>query len=105
MTKLLASLLAPSLALGLALGPALGCGAKQPAPAPAPPTAPAPEPGGPEPTLSADDCTRQGGEVRGDIGDGKIACAEGERRLGRVPLGIEGSICCVPAGATADSPR
>lgn len=48
-------------------------------------------------TLSPEQCTQQGGEVRGDIGDGRIACAEGERELGRVPLGIEGSICCAPA--------
>jgi hypothetical protein len=45
------------------------------------------------------DCTAQGGEVRGDIGDGKIACAAGERELGRVNQGIEGAICCAPAAA------
>lgn len=78
----------------------IGCGGSKPAPAPAP--APAPQPTtAPEPTpvsmLTPDQCTQQGGEVRGDIGDGKIACADGERELGRVPLGIEGSICCAPA--------
>jgi hypothetical protein len=47
--------------------------------------------------LTPEQCTEQGGELRGDIGDGKVACAEGERELGRVRLGIEGSVCCAPA--------
>jgi len=71
----------------------IGCGSSKPAPGPRP---------GPEPvatTLTAEQCTQRGGEVRGDIGDGKIACARGERELGRVPLGIEGSICCAPAAS------
>jgi hypothetical protein len=68
----------------------IGCGGSSSKPAPGP---------GPAPVamLTPEQCTRQGGEVRGDIGDGKIACAQGERELGRVPLGIEGSICCAPA--------
>lgn len=72
----------------------IGCGSSTPAPGPA--LAPGP---GPTPvvTLTPEQCTQQGGEIRGDIGDGKIACAQGERELGRVPLGIEGSICCAPA--------
>ena len=73
----------------------IGCGSSKPAPGPRP--APGPDPT-PVATLSAEQCTQQGGEVRGDIGDGKIACAQGERELGRVPLGVEGSICCAPAG-------
>lgn len=72
----------------------VGCGSSKPAPIPGP----APGPGlAPVATLTPEQCTQQGGEVRGDIGDGKIACAQGERELGRVPLGIEGSICCAPA--------
>lgn len=74
----------------------LACGSKPPSPeasAPPPTTEPAPTPAG---TLSPEACTAQGGEVRGDIGDGKIACGAGERELGRVMLGIEGSICCAP---------
>jgi hypothetical protein len=39
-------------------------------------------------------CTEQGGQVRGDIGDGQIKCAEDEETLGRVNQGIEGAICC-----------
>ena len=74
----------------------IACGSSKPAPAPAPGPAPGPEPTQVA-TLSPEQCTAQGGEVRGDIGDGKIACAPGERELGRVPLGIEGSICCAPA--------
>ena len=47
--------------------------------------------------MTPDQCTTDGGQVRGDIGDGKIACADGERELGRVAQGIEGAICCAPA--------
>jgi hypothetical protein len=50
--------------------------------------------------MEPDQCTAQGGQVRGDIGDGKIACAEGERELGRVRQGIEGAICCAAAATT-----
>jgi hypothetical protein len=72
----------------------IGCGGSKPAPSP---QASAPTPAGPPvATLTPEQCTQQGGEVRGDIGDGKIACAVGERELGRVPVGIEGSICCAP---------
>lgn len=71
-------------------------GAKQPAGEPAEPSPPAAEAG----VMTSDDCTGQGGQVRGDIGDGKVACAEGERELGRVKLGIEGAICCAPASTT-----
>jgi hypothetical protein len=76
----------------------IACGSSKPAPTPAPAPAPglAPE-SPPVAMLTPDQCTQQGGEVRGDIGDGKIACNDGERELGRVPLGIEGSICCAPA--------
>lgn len=72
----------------------IGCGSSKPAPTPGPAPTQDPAPVG---MLTPEQCTQQGGEVRGDIGDGKIACAEGERQLGRVPLGIEGSICCAPA--------
>ena len=72
----------------------IGCGSSKPAPAPGRTPAPGPTPVA---TLTPEQCTKRGGEIRGDIGDGKIACAEGERELGRVPLGIEGSICCAPA--------
>ncbi len=39
-------------------------------------------------------CECIGGYVKGDIGDGKVACAEGERELERVQQGIEGAVCC-----------
>lgn len=67
----------------------LGCGgAKSPAPpAPAPTTAPT--------AMSPDECTAKGGYVKGDIGDGKVACTDGETDLGRVNQGIEGAVCCV----------
>lgn len=47
--------------------------------------------------MTPEACTGQGGEVRGDIGDGKVACAAGETTLGRVNQGIEGAVCCKPA--------
>lgn len=76
----------------LALLFAIGCGGSSSKPAPMRPD--------PDPVamLTPEQCTAQGGEVRGDIGDGQIRCAAGVRQLGRVPLGIEGSICCAPAG-------
>lgn len=61
---------------------------------PTEPTEPT-EPEAVEP-LTPEQCTARGGQVRGDIGDGTIACAEGERELGRVRLGIEGGVCCAP---------
>ena len=62
------------------------------------PMRPAPEP---QPTpvaaaLTPEQCTLQGGELRGDIGNGQIGCGPGEYELGRVSLGIEGSLCCTP---------
>ena len=66
-------------------------GAKSPAPSEA---APPITETAPTEALAPEACTAQGGEVRGDIGDGKIACAEGEQELGRVAQGIEGAICC-----------
>ena len=73
-------------------------GSKQPVtPAPDPVTTTPPadpnQTGNAEP-LTAEQCTAKGGEVRGDIGDGKIACAEGEKELGKVATGVEGGICC-----------
>lgn len=56
---------------------------------------PASEPATPA-MLTPEECSAQGGQVRGDIGDGKIACAPGERDLGRVKTGIEGGVCCAP---------
>ena len=59
----------------------------------------------PAPTASAispEECVQQGGQVRGDIGDGQVACQPGERDLGRVNQGIEGAVCCAapPLGPT-----
>jgi hypothetical protein len=67
-------------------------------PAPSTPEPAPPEPATPAEPMTPEECTAAGGQVRGDIGDGKIACAEGERELGRVRLGIEGGVCCA-AGA------
>src|SRR5262245_7106365 len=86
-----------SLVVVCALALGFGCGSKEPEPAK--PMPPPTQQGSPEPvaTLTAEQCTQQGGEVRGDIGDGKIACGAGERELGKVPVGTEGSICCAPS--------
>lgn len=79
---------------------ACGNGKQPPASEPqtAPPT-PAPPPTDEPQLMTPDECTAKGGQVRGDIGDGKIACAEGEQNLGRVQQGIEGAICCAPPAA------
>jgi hypothetical protein len=94
--------------IAIALTAVLACGGKkQPAPS-EPSNTSSTEPangsasqGGGEPmTMSPADCTAKGGQVKGDIGDGKVACAAGELNLGRVRQGIEGAICCGPATAT-----
>ncbi|MDQ3368838.1 MAG: hypothetical protein M3680_25725 [Myxococcota bacterium] len=82
---------------------AAACGGnKSSTPATTPATAEALPPG-PESraAMTPEECTLQGGEVRGDIGDGKIACAPQERELGRVMTGIEGGVCCASAVAPA----
>ena len=67
----------------------------EPAPAPAPaPTPTEPAPSGTADPMTPEQCTAQGGAVKGDIGDGKIACAEGEKELGKVKTGVEGGVCC-----------
>ncbi len=74
------------------------CGTSKQAEPTAAPTSPqpSPPPGSPSATLTPEECTQKAGQVRGDIGDGKVACAAGERELGRVKTGIEGGVCCAP---------
>lgn len=80
---------------------AAACGGSKQAPSEAtPPPSSAPTDQSSVTPMTPDECTTQGGQVRGDIGDGKIACADGERELGRVNQGIEGAICCAPAATT-----
>lgn len=74
------------LVVGVVLAVAACGGAKQPAPTAPPPTSGAP--------MSPEECVAKGGQVKGDIGDGKVACAETETHLGRVAQGIEGAVCC-----------
>jgi hypothetical protein len=52
--------------------------------------------------LSGEACELAGGLVRGDIGDGKVACASGENEIGRVRTGIEGGVCCERIVLTPD---
>jgi hypothetical protein len=78
------------LALSFALLATACGGSKQPAPA-EPAAQPAPTG---STAMAPEECTAKGGQVKGDIGDGKVACAEGERDLGRVNQGIEGAVCC-----------
>ncbi|QQR92174.1 MAG: hypothetical protein IPJ89_03365 [Candidatus Iainarchaeum archaeon] len=48
----------------------------------------------PAPTeMTADACTQAGGTIYGNPGGG-ISCPAGQREIGLIPLGIEGSICC-----------
>ena len=71
---------------------AAACGGKTQAPAHHPGTS-AP-PAEPAAAMTPEECTAKGGQVKGDIGDGKVACNEGDRDLGRVNQGIEGAVCC-----------
>ena len=78
------------------LGALAGC-AKQGQPA----TAPAPQAAttacGEDAPASPAHCACLGGYVRGDIGDGQVACPQGETELERVQQGIEGAVCCKSA--------
>lgn len=72
--------------------PSTTASASAEAPVDAPPTTERPE-------MTSEDCTAKGGQVVGDIGDGAIhrpeyRCASGSPPIGRIPLGIEGSVCC-----------
>lgn len=85
------------------------CGGSKPAPAPTT-TEPAPTTTGHEQgthaPMTAQECTDQGGEVVGDIGDGAIhqpdyKCAKsGQPPIGHIaaepgkPAAIEGAVCC-----------
>lgn len=94
-----------TLALALALVAAACSGGSSTTPDPQPVSEPAPtEPAPTDPAAPADpaalmtpeDCTAKGGTVKGDIGDGKVACDAGQRELGKVKTGIEGGVCCAP---------
>ena len=65
-----------------------------------PSAAPSGEPGAGG-TMSKEDCEQKGGHTVGDIGDGSVKCGEGEESAGRVQLGMEGALCCVPSGGAA----
>jgi hypothetical protein len=78
-----------------------GCGGSRSSDGETPRTETAPEavpPGPSSEPITREACEAQGGRIAGDIGDGKVKCNEGEKEVGRVQLGIEGSLCCVPAG-------
>lgn len=55
----------------------------------------------PPAAMTPDECTAKGGHVKGDIGDGKVACDPSEQDLGRVNQGIEGAVCCTASGSAA----
>lgn len=81
------------------------CGGSKTPPAEPTPTPTQPDTQPPAPaTMSPDECTSKGGHVKGDIGDGKVACDAGEKELGRVSQGIEGAICCIAGGDPAAPP-
>ena len=50
-------------------------------------------------------CECLGGYVKGDIGDGKVACGPGEVELERTNQGIEGAVCCQAARDSAPAPH
>ncbi|MBL8740654.1 MAG: hypothetical protein JNK04_06165 [Myxococcales bacterium] len=64
------------------------------------PDASATPPHGARREISQEDCTAKGGSVVGDIGDGathrpEFRCPSGSPPIGNVPLGVEGSVCCL----------
>jgi hypothetical protein len=74
-----------------------GGAASAPVATDAPPVADRPE-------LTTEACEAKGGKVVGDIGDGAVhrpdyKCESGLAPIGRVALGVEGSVCCTGAGA------
>lgn len=55
--------------------------------------------GADRPEMTTADCEAKGGKVVGDIGDGAVhkpdyKCESGAAPIGRIALGIEGSVCC-----------
>jgi hypothetical protein len=50
--------------------------------------------------MTQEDCTAKGGTLVGDIGNGAthrpdFRCPSGSPPIGNVPLGVEGSVCCL----------
>jgi hypothetical protein len=81
-----------------------GSSAASPDPVEPEPVESEPEPGD---GLTAEACEAQGGTLVGDIGDGATqrpdyVCPSGQPPIGRVALGIEGSVCCPGDSAPAD---
>jgi hypothetical protein len=64
-----------------------------------PPTEPEPTgtPVAPAPS-TGEECEAAGYTVVGDIGDGQVRCPEGMEEVSRIQHGIEGGVCCKPAG-------
>lgn len=54
------------------------------------------------PPSSPAHCECLGGYVKGDIGDGKVACTDGDTELERTQQGIEGAVCCKKAAAAPE---
>jgi predicted small lipoprotein YifL len=79
-----------------------GCGSPSPSEPPPDQTAGEEDETSERASMTAEECTAQGGDVVGDIGDGAVhrpdyLCPSGEPPIGTVPLGIEGSVCCPSA--------
>lgn len=47
---------------------------------------------------NAEQCECLGYTVVGDIGNGQVECADGATEVARIQYGIEGGVCCKPAG-------
>jgi hypothetical protein len=79
-----------------AMALALSCGHSGSAPAPTVATGPQTSTAscGEDAPNTPAHCECLGGYVKGDIGDGQVACPQGETELERVQQGIEGAVCC-----------
>ena len=91
------------LTLAFSLAVAACGGASKPAPTPTPTPTNAGDTCGVQSSngvpTNAEQCECLGFTVHGDIGDGNVACAEGEAEVARISYGIEGGVCCKPAAA------
>jgi hypothetical protein len=71
------------------------CGGSKPGP-----STPEPDTTGETPAtgdmMTPDECEAAGGHVVGDIGDGSVACPDGEVHAGDVSGGVEQQLCCAP---------
>ena len=53
---------------------------------------------------TAEQCECLGLHVVGDIGNGQVACPDGETEIAKISYGIEGGVCCKAPGEPPAAP-